>query len=239
MSRAGLALVGLAACGAGVGPYQPRRDAWATAGGARPDLRFDEQDRKVAHQAAKRLTLPEPGGGTAPMYAFGGGLYLGVKQGASQTRVDDGAWSPAVYAFEGHAGLTQAVLDDHVVLGSNVVAVGYGSGDDQSMASARYLAAGVELAGTLGLTTSLALRGAIGRLYGQARMATAGGDDRASAGGWRASAGLDWAWTRLHGNDVVITAELQGARVDEVALGGRATQLAARALMFELVLVGI
>lgn len=239
MSRAGLALLGLTACGAGVGPYQPRRDAWATAGGARPDLSFDEQDRRVAHQAAKRLTLPELGGGTAPMYAFGGGLYLGVKQGASQTRVDDGAWSPAVYAFEGHGGLTHAVLDDRVVLGGNLFAVGYGSGDDRSMASARYLAAGAELAAAVGLTSSLAVRGAVGRTYGQVRRTDAAGDARASAGGWRASAGLDWAWTRLHGNDLVVTAELQGARVDEVALGGRATQLAARALMFELVLVGI
>ncbi|MBL8624606.1 MAG: hypothetical protein JNK64_25075 [Myxococcales bacterium] len=238
MTHAGLALVALTACAAGVGPYQPRRDAWATAGGARPDLHFDEQDRRVAHQTAKRLTLPELGGGTAPMYAFDGGLYLGVKQGASQTRVDDGAWSAAVYAFEGHAGLTHAVLDDRVVLGGNVVAVGYGSGDDQTMASARYLAAGGELSAAVGLTTSLAVRGAVGRLYGQARLATAGGDDRASVGGWRASAGLDWAWPRLHGNDLVVTAELQGARVDEVALGGRATRLAARALMLELVLVG-
>lgn len=238
MTRAGLALVGLAACAAGVGPYQPGRDAWATAGGARPDLHFDEQDRRVAHQAAKRLTLPELGGGTAPMYAFAGGLYLGVKQGASQTRVDGGPWSAAVYAFEGHGGLTQA-LGDRVVLGGNLVAIGYGSGDDHTMASARYLAAGGELTGALGLTSALAVRAAVGRLYGQARLSAAGVDDDAGAGGWRATAGLTWAWTRLHGNDLVVTAELHGARVDAVALHGRSTRLDARALLVELVLVGI
>ncbi|MBK9032863.1 MAG: hypothetical protein IPL61_16590 [Myxococcales bacterium] len=238
MSRAGLALLGLTACGAGVGPYQPRRDAWATAGGARPDLSFDEQDRRVAHQAAKRLTLPELGGGTAPMYAFAGGVYLGVKQGASQTRVNDGPWSSTVYAFEGHAGVTQAVLDDRVVLGGNLFAVGYGSGDDAAMARARYLAAGVELSGALGLTPSLAVRAAAGRLYGQARITDAGAEDRAAAGGWRGTAGVDWAWTRVHGNDLIVTAELQGARVDELTLLGAARQLTARALMLELVLVG-
>lgn len=239
MNRAGLALLGVTACAAGVGPYQPRRDAWATAGGARPDLRFDEHDRRVAHQAAKRLTLPERGGGAAPMYVFEGGLYLGVKQGASQTRIDGAAWSPAVYAFEGHAGLTQAVLADRLVIGGNLFAVGYGSGGDRSMALARYLAAGVELGAAVGLTPTLAVRATAGRLHGQARLTDGGRDDDATAGGWRATAGVTWAWARVHGNDLAVSAELQGARVDPVTLLDQPVQLAARALLVELVLVGI
>lgn len=226
-------------CALGVGPYQPRRDAYATAGGSRPDLHFDEAERRAAHQAAKQLRVRELGGGESPMYAFDGGYYLGVKQGASQTRAGDGAWSGSVYAFEVHAGFTESVLSDHLLVGTNLFGVGYGTGNDATMASARYLGFGAELAAKVGVTSSLALRLAGGRLHGQSKLEEVLTDESATAGAWRVAGGFDWAAARLHGNDLVITAELQDARAGEVTLLGRAAQIDARAVMFELVLVGI
>lgn len=226
-------------CGLGVGPYQPRRDAYATAGGARADRRFDEAERRAAHQAAKRQKVRDLGGGETSMYAFGGGYYVGVKQGASQTRAGDGAWSSSVYAFEVHAGLFQAVLRDRVVLGTNLFAVGYGTGDSGSTASARYVGAGGELALKLGVTDRLALRTAVGRLHGRATLEEAMIEEDATTGAWRAAAGLDWVVARLLGNDLVLTTEAQLARTGEVTLVGQPRAVAARALLFELVLVGI
>ncbi len=226
-------------CGVGVGPYQPRRDGFATAGGARPDLRFDEHERRAAHQAAKQLTLPERGGGQTAMYAFDGGYYVGVKQGASQTRAGDGPWSSSTYAFELHAGFFESVLADHLVVGTSLFAVGYGTGNASQMIGGRYVGVGLELAAKVGITRSLALRAGGGRMHGQATVDDGMTEEDAPAGAWRAAAGLDWVIGRLHGNDLVLTAELQQARTAEVALLGQPRSIDARALLFELVLVGI
>ncbi len=226
-------------CGLGVGPYQPRRDAYATAGGARADLHFDEAERRAAHQAAKRQRVRELGGGETPMYAFGGGYYVGIKQGVSQTRAGDGAWSARVYAFEVHAGFFHAVLRDRVVLGTSLFAVGYGTGDRAATSSARYVGAGGELAVKLGVTDSLSLRTAGGRLHGRATLEEAMVEEDATTGAWRAAAGLDWVVARVHGNDLVLTTEAQLARTGEITLLGQPRNVEARALLFELVLVGI
>ena len=220
----------VAGCAAGVGPYQPRRDAYATAGVARPDLVFDDADRRAAHQRAKQQRVPELGGGDTAMYAFDGGGYLGVKQGVSQTRRAGGAWSASTYAFEGHATLLHALLDDRLVAGATAFAVGYGTGDGAARGAARYLGVGGELIGKVGLTTALALRATAGRMLGQERIDDGAGQTSATAGAWRATGGLDWAASRLHGNDLVVTAELQAVR---------AATVDARALMFELTLAGI
>jgi hypothetical protein len=239
--KAATALLLLAGgCGLGVGPYQPKRDAYATAGGARPDLHFDEAERRAEHQKAKQLRVRELGGGEAPMYAFDGGYYVGVKQGASQTRAGDGPWGSSVYAFEAHAGFFESVLRDHLVVGTSVFGVGYGTGGSPtSMSSARYVGAGLELAAKLGLTEKLSLRTAGGRLHGRATLEEAMVEDQATSGAWRAAAGIDWVVARLHGNDLVLTTEAQLARSAEVMLMGTPRHVDARALMFELVLVGI
>ncbi len=234
------ALAAVTGCGLGVGPYQPRRDSYATAGGARPTLDFSDVDRRAAHQAAKRLTLPERGGGDTPMYAFGGGYYVGVKQGVSQTRSGDAAWSGNLYAFEPHAGFFHTLLADRLTLATSVLAVGYGTGDDSSAAVSRYIAGGVELAAKVGVTGSLALRLAAGRLHGSARYDDgAAMGDSAPVGAWRGAAGLDWVMMRIRGNDLVLTTEVQQARTGEVTLLAQPRSIDARALMFELVLVGI
>lgn len=227
-------------CGLGVGPYQPRRDTYATAGGSRADLHFDEAERRAAHQAAKRLKVREVGGGETSMYAFDGGYYVGVKQGASQTRAGDGAWSASVYAFEVHAGFFQAVLRDRIVVGTNLFTVGYGTGNSTARSRARYVGAGGELALKVGVTDALAFRTAGGRLHGRASLEEAMvDDDDATTGAWRAAAGFDWVIARVHGNDLVLTTEAQLARTGLVTLLGQPRQVDARALLFELVLVGI
>jgi hypothetical protein len=63
-------------------------------------------------------------------------------------------------------------------------------------------------------------------MQGQERI----GDARTTSGAWRGAAGIDWVVSRLHGNDLVLATEAQYART---------TLVEARALMFELVLVGI
>ncbi len=236
------ALVALTGCGIGVGPYQPRRDKYATAGGASPTLGFDDAGRRAAHQEARKKTLPEVlGGDETSMYAFDGGYYVGVKQGANQTRSSSDAWSGTVYAFEIHTGFFQTLFSDHLTLGANLFAVGYGTGNDTTKATNRYIPGGVELAAKVGLADALAMRASAGVLYGNAEYNEGAGGmkDTAPAWGKRATAGLDLVMFRFHGNDVVLTTEAQLARTDEVTLLARPRHIEARALLFELVLVGI
>jgi hypothetical protein len=235
---AGVVLTG---CGLGVGPYQPRRDPYATAGGARPGFAFDEASRRAAHQQAKRETVPEIGGGTTAMYAFDGAYYVGVMQGAGRTREGDGDWGTTRFFMQVHAGFFQTILDDRLTLGVSALAAGYGSGNQSDGPVASYRAAGGELSAKVGLTRSLGLRLGAGLLYGSAEhdddMAMV--QDDAMVAGWRAAGGFDWVFGRLRGNDLVLTIEFHDVRTGRAMLAGTPTHVEARGLGFELVLVGI
>lgn len=224
-----LAVAVAAGCAGGAGPFQPGRNAYATAGAAAGDT----------HDQARARTLPEVHGGETPMYALDGAFYAGMKQGASWSRGTDGAWSDAFFFMEIHAGLAQTVGGDRLTLAASAFVAGYGTGEHQS-AGVSYVLGGGELVGKVALSERAALRAGGGPVYGWLERdgQTTMESGKVSAWGLRAVGGVDYVLMHLGAADVVLVVEAQALKSQDRDLGGVTGSFEGGALAFELVFAG-